>query len=231
MRAMKTAVASDVMLSSGRNHVTALNQTAETKPLIGPFQPALEELQTAAASRALAETAMGAPRIVVRFTEKSLEKMIREIALLAHVTDNNASTGPAFRALFPNGLEAELSPLGIAQVEAAANLRQRLDTHPAATAIKAQTMDKLDESLQSFKSAVDTREAADTKLRQARAVEVAARERFVKAYDSNLGAIRQLFPRDREQQDLYFDEVVSGRSSAQDDGGNTPTPVTPTGNA
>jgi len=37
-------------------------------------------------------------------------------------------------------------------------------------------------------------------LSQARAAEFGARERFVKAYDSNLGAIRRLFPRDRDQQ-------------------------------
>lgn len=231
MRTLKTATASDVMLSSGRNHLTALDQTTETKPLIGAFQPVLEELQTAAANRVAAERAMGAPRIVVRFTEKALEKVIREIALLAHVADNNATTGPAFKALFPNGLEAELSPLGVAQVAAATGLRQRLDTHPAATTIKAKALDKLDGVLQSFKSAVDAREAGDVKLRQARAIEVAARERFVRAYDSNLGAIRQIFPRDREQQDLYFDEVVSSRASAQDDGGDPPAPAPVTGNA
>ncbi len=47
MRTMKPATASDVLLSSGSNHVTALAQTEETKPLIGAFQPALDELQTA----------------------------------------------------------------------------------------------------------------------------------------------------------------------------------------
>jgi hypothetical protein len=58
-----------------------------------------------------------------------------------------------------------------------------------------------------------------------------ARERFVKAYDSNMGAIRQLFPRDRGQQDLYFDEAPTRRSSPEDKGGDkggeTPTPTTP----
>ena len=46
------------------------------------------------------------------FAEKALEKVIREIALSAHTVDTNATSGPAFKALFPNGLEAELSPLG-----------------------------------------------------------------------------------------------------------------------
>jgi hypothetical protein len=35
-------------------------------------------------------------------------------------------------------------------------------------------------------------------------VDRGARKRFVPAYDSNIGAIRQMFPRDRAQQDLHF---------------------------
>jgi hypothetical protein len=228
MRTMKPAAASDTMLGSGSNHLTALAQTEETKPLISAFQPAHDELEAAATARVLAEKAMGAPRIVVRFSERALEKMIREIALTAHAVDNNAASGPAFRALFPNGLEAELSPVGAAQVAAAVSLRQRLDTQPAAATIKAQVMDKLDKALAAFKQAIDARQASEAKLSQARAVELGARERFVKAYDSNIGAVRQLFPRDRGQQDLYFDEVPSSRSSSDDKGDDPPTPPVPT---
>jgi hypothetical protein len=206
--------------------LTALNQTEETKPLISAFQPAHEDLQAAAAARGVAEKAMGAPRVVMRFTEKALERVIREIALSAHTVDNNATSGPAFKALFPNGLDAELSPLGAAQLVAAVNLRARLDSQPAAAKVKAQVMDKLDQALSVFKSAVDARQDAESKLTQARAAESGARERFVKAYDSNIGAIRQLFPRDRDQQDLYFDEAPTRRSSSDDKGGNAPTPPT-----
>ena len=64
-------------------------------------------------------------------------------------------------------------------------------------------------------------------MSQARATESVARERFVKAYDSNIGAIRQIFPRDRDQQDLYFDEAPSSRASSDDKGDDTPpTPDT-----
>jgi hypothetical protein len=84
--------------------------------------------------------------------------VIREIALLAHTTDNNATTGPAFKALFPNGLEAELRPLGAAQVVAAATLRERLDSQPAATKVKAQVMDSL-----YFDEAPSSRSSSDDK--------------------------------------------------------------------
>ncbi len=223
MRTMKTAAASDVLLSSGSNHLTALAQSAETKPLIGAFQPVWKDLQAAAAARTQAEEALGPPRVIVRFAEKALERVLRDIALLAHMGDNNATTGPAFKALFPDGLEAELSPLGAAQVAASAKLRERLDTHPAAAKIKAQVMDRFDSAFAAFKSAIDARDTGEANLSQARAVEVGARERFVKAYDSNIGAIRQIFPRDRGQQDLYFDEPPSTRSAGHDE--EPPTPA------
>jgi hypothetical protein len=52
------------------------------------------------------------------------------------------STKPdAFKALFPNGLDAELRPIGPTPVAAAVALRERLDTQPAAAKVKAQVMD------------------------------------------------------------------------------------------
>jgi hypothetical protein len=110
--------------------------------------------------------------------------------------DNNTSAGPAYKALFPDGLDK----------------------------VKAQARSNFDKAIADFKSAIDSRQAADTKLSQARAAESGAREHFVKAYDSNIGAIRQLFPRDRTQQNPYFDETPPSRASSSGGGGNTPAP-------
>ena len=229
MRTLNTAMSSDKLLMSGANHLTALNQTEATKSLIGAFQPAYDELQTAVAARAQAEGAMGAPRVNLRFIEKDLEKVIREIALQAHTVDDNATTGPAFKALFPDGLDAEVRPLGVSQIAATTALRERLATQPAVVKVKAQAMEKLDQALARFKATLEGRQSAEGKLSQARAVESGARERFVKAYDSNIGAIRQLFPRDREQQDLYFDDLSTGRSSAEEKGEGTTSSPAPAG--
>ena len=105
------------------------------------FQPAQDELQTAATARVEAEKAMTNPRVAVRFSENALERAIRQVALLAHGADNNATSGPAFKTLFPDGLDAELRPIGSSQVAAAVALRERLDTQPAAAKVKAQVMD------------------------------------------------------------------------------------------
>ena len=44
------------------------------------------------------------------------------------------------------------------------------------------------------------------------------------AYDSNIGAIRQMFLRDRAQQDLHLDEIATSHAPADASGGDTPTP-------
>ena len=171
------------------------------------------------------------PRVGVRFAENAMEKVIRQVSLLAHAADNNATSGPAFKALFPNGLDAELRPIGASQVTASITLRERLDTQPAAAKVKAQAMDDFDKALSVLKSAIDARQAGDSKVSQARASESGARERFVSAYDSNIGAIRQLFPRDRAQQDRNKGEIATSHAPNNGGGGDTPTPPTPANGA
>jgi hypothetical protein len=218
------------MLDLGRYHLAALARSESTKPLASVFQPVQSELQTAADARVQAENAMTDLRVGVSFAENAVERAIRQTSLLAHAVDNNATGGPAFKALFPDGLDPELRPIGESQVAAAVTLRERLDTQPAAAKVKVQVMDDFDKALSEFKSALEARDAGDTRVRQARATELAARERFASAYDSNIGAIRQLFPRERGQQNLYFDNIVPSHAPADDSGGEVPTPPTPTGN-
>jgi hypothetical protein len=164
-----------------------------------------------------AEKAMTDLRVAVSFSEKAIERAIRDVALLAHRADNNATSGPAFKALFPNGLDAELRPIGPSQVAAAVALRERLNTQPAAASFKAQAMEAFDKSLVTFKSDLEARQAGEAKVSEARATELGARQRFVSAYDSNIGAIRQLFPRDRATQDLHFDTISRSHGSKSDD--------------
>jgi len=48
--------------------------------------------------------------VSVRFAENAVERAIRQVALLAHGADNNTTTGPAFKAVFPDGLDAGFAP-------------------------------------------------------------------------------------------------------------------------
>jgi hypothetical protein len=82
------------------------------------------------------------------------------MALLAHTVDNNTTTGPAIKSLFPSGREADVKPGGTAQISVAVTLRERLDSQPAATKVKVQVMNKFDQSFTAFKRAIDGRQAA-----------------------------------------------------------------------
>jgi hypothetical protein len=213
------------MLDLGRYHLAALAQSEGTKALASAFEPIHSGLQTAAEARVQAEKAMTVLRVGVRFAEDGLERAIRQVALLAHTVDNNATTGPAYKALFPDGLDAEVRPIGASQVDVAVALRARMDSQPAAAPVKAQATENLDKALAAFRSALAARTAGETQVSQARAAEMGARERFVSAYDANMGAIRQLFPRERAQQNLYFDELGSSRAPAEDDSTPPPSPA------
>ncbi len=218
-------MASDMLLGLGRSHVAALGCREETKLLASAFQPKHDALEAAAATRLQAEKDLTSPRVLLRFAEKSIELAIRQVALLAHATDGNSTSGPAFKALFPNGLNAELNPMAAGQATTAAALRERLNTHPDAVAIKGQILPALEKEMAAFNAALASRDAAEAKLNQARIAEKSARAAFVAAYDSNAGAIRQMFPRSREQQDLFFDEFRSGSRSGGGHDAVTPAPV------
>ena len=137
MRSVKPAMASETMLDLARYHLAALARSEGTQAFASAFQPAQNDLRTATTARVEAEQAMTDLRVAVSFSEKALERAIRQVALLAHGADNNATGGPAFKALFPNGLDTELRPIGASQVAAAVALRERLNTQPAAAKVGA----------------------------------------------------------------------------------------------
>jgi hypothetical protein len=69
---------------------------------------------------------------LAQVAENAMEKVIRQVSLLAHAADNNATSGPAFKALFLNGLDAELRPIGPtsgSQGEGASHGRLRLQSN------------------------------------------------------------------------------------------------------
>jgi len=224
MQVPMSTMASNVLLGLGRFHLAALAQSDATKGLATAFQPTQDALAAAKTGREQAEDALIAPRVGARFAEFGLERVLRQIALQAHAADNNTDHGAAFKALFPNGLDAELRPRGAAQLTASTALRGRLDTQPAAAGVKAQCMKDFDAALATLGGALEARRMAERALGIARATEDGARETFISAYDSNAGAIRQMFPRNRAQQDLHFDEFRVQRSASDDDnGGDQPS--------
>jgi hypothetical protein len=224
---VKTTMASESLLALGRYHLAALALGEQTQPLASAFRPAQDQLKTAAATRAQAEEDMTEVRVRARFAEDAMETVVRLMGLQTHSLDRNNATGPAYKALFPDGMEAVLRPIGASQVEAAETLRNRLDAQPAAAKVKAQMMDDFDKALADLRTALAKRAAGEDKVRLARAAEMGARESFASAYDSNIGALRQMFPRNPSRQNLYFDEVGSSRTPTAHASGPEATKAVP----
>lgn len=227
MRSVKTTMASETLLALGRYHLAALARAEQAQPLADGFRAAQDQLKIAATSRAQAEEDMTEVRVGARFAEDAMETVIRLMGLQAHSLDHNNATGPAYKALFPDGMEAVLRPIGASQVEAAEALRTRLDSQPAAAKVKAQMMDDFDKALAELRTALAKRADGETRVRLARAAEMGARESFASAYDSNIGALRQMFPRNPTRQNLYFDEVGPPREPTEAAGERETTKVAP----
>ncbi len=207
MQTVSVTMASRSLLKVGKYHLVTVGRSPETQGLGTAFKPAHDGLAAARAARELAEDALIEPRANVRFVEAELEMVLRDIADEAHRQDRRASGELAFKAIFPNGLDAEVRPRGPGQLTVATALRVRLDSLPAAAAVKAVKLKDLDAAMAALGAALEARRMAEQALGLARANEDGARETFVSSYDSNAGAIRQLFPRNRARQNLYFDQI------------------------
>jgi hypothetical protein len=217
METVTVIMASQALLKFGRYHLAALGRGAETKGLSEAFKPAVDQLASAKATREQAEDALLVPRAEARFAESDLEVVLRDLAAQSHMTDRQAGGDFVFKAIFPNTVDAEVRPRGAAQVTAATAVRDRLNTQPAAAPVKEQWLGKLDQAIARLSTALEARQAAEQAVGLARAVEDGARETFVSSYDSNMGAIRQMFPRNRVRQNLYFDQLRGGSDETEEE--------------
>jgi hypothetical protein len=217
-------MASRPLLKVGKYHLAALARKPETSGLAGAFKPTFDALAAARAAREQAEDALIEPRAEVRFSEAGLEAVLRDIASEAHSCDRAAGGDLVFKAIFPTGLDAEVRPRGAAQWTASVALRARLDSRPAAAPVKVRWLSELDTANAALGAALEARQNAERALGLARANEDGARETFVSSYDSNAGAIRQMFPRNRVRQDLYFDQFRGGQRSDDDEPEPEPQP-------
>lgn len=206
--------ASDRLFPLGDYHIAALGETAETRGLAPPFQATQDALLATVRNREGADRALTGPRVAVRFSEYAVEVVLRSVANAAHETDNNQTTGAAFKAVFPDGLDAETSPRGAAQLKAARDVRTRIAKQPAAAPFRDAMLARLDAAIADFDTKLQNRGTAGRALGEAQAAEAGARETWVRHYDANAGAIRNLFPRQRNRQDLYFDEIA-GRGARE----------------
>jgi hypothetical protein len=203
------------VLGLGRFHLAALAESEETRGVRAAFEPAHLALETAYRARLEAEDELVTPRVRLRFAEKRAEEALRRLANAAADLDGKRG-GAIYNALFPSTLTAETSPRAAAQRDAVERVRQRLESQSTASALRDPHLTSLATAITSMTAALDARKTAAEAVGVARAREDAAHDDFSRAYDASAGELRRIFPRDRAQQDLYFDSARR-RGGAEDE--------------
>lgn len=160
-------VASGQLIILGASHLGSLAEFKETEPLGPAFKINQDALVDAKRAREAALLGLVAPRVGARFSEYRLEESIRGLAAAAHALDGNMVSGPAFKAICPNGLEPEVSPRGAAQLVAARALLSRLETQPAAAKPRAEYAPRLKGGIDDLGAKLEARRLAGETLGKA----------------------------------------------------------------
>lgn len=215
--AMPTSrMSSSLLLARGEYHVAALSHTPELAPLATHIQPSIDELVRHVAARASATRALIPIRVGIRFQERAVEKQLRVLGAGATAVDGKRG-GATHAAVFPDGVSTETRPRGQRQVDAAHRVINRLTASSLAEPLRAAHLDALTNATTALEAGLTARKRATDTLGAAIAAELATRDDFVSAYDSNMGAVRQHFPKDPDQQELYFDDATPRRGAADDE--------------
>jgi hypothetical protein len=194
---------SEDLVHLGHLHLAALVETEETAGLARTFKPALVALEQADLATGYAELELLNPQVDQVRAELAMGEAIMQLASRTRGPED--VTTPAHQALFPNGVEAELTLEQGFDLATVIMLRERLASEPAATSVKAQFLSDFDLAISNLRVSTAARETAEARAKQARAGEAAARKRFFAAYEADAIAIAKLFPGDRRRQALYFE--------------------------
>jgi hypothetical protein len=216
MKIPTSNMSSERLLFLGDYHLAAVTHTAATMDLAAAMTPIVAGLRADWTARVAAEHLLLPIRVALRFHERDVERHLRVLSASAYALDGKRG-GAVHTALFPDGVEAETRPKAQGQVDAAQRVLNRLNTSSLAEGLRAAHAGPIAESTAVLETTLASRKTAASALGMAMAAEFSSREDLVRTYDSNAGAIRQRFPKDRETQDLYFDTFSVRRSTSDDE--------------
>jgi hypothetical protein len=153
-------------------------------------------------------------RVDVKYENHVSDRRVRASQQKAEIADGRRG-GRIASLLFPEGSGAITRLVGDSQVEAMKDLEGRLAAAaplwPEALAEK----DVIAAHRQQYQAALESRDVAGQKARDAKAARDAAKEKFLSMYAVVMSRLEAEFPRDKVMQDLFFDEV-RGRSAVAD---------------
>jgi hypothetical protein len=213
------------LVAAARFLLAALAQMEATADLAPALRATLDLLVSAIAATAAADEATVQPRVTLRFAERDAEQTIRMLANAARGLDNGKAGGRVLDALFPDGVNAVIAPRAEQQHAALGQLQRRLAGKDVAASLRSEHEPAIQRSLDALRRCIDARDAALVARDAAFQRELAARDEVLRAYDSVANAIRSRFPKDRPQQDMFFETLRT--PSKSDAAQEPPAPATP----
>jgi len=192
---------------------------AKLAALGGTVQAAATALAKTQAEYRAAVLALVGPRVGVKLVDLKADDLVRSVKRAAD------DAGPAVSAaVFPNGVTPIVKAFGQTEVDELRALEGRVEAAGKwsdAAAQKARVADLR----AAYEAALADRKAGMVAASDKRALRDAAKEDFLDTYAAVAGAVRELFPRDRARQDVFFDVVRA--SAAADEGGDEPDEPAP----
>jgi hypothetical protein len=227
MRNYRVNAATALRLDFGVELGLGLDLFPETAPLRADLQPAQDALETAYEDRRKRRKPLVEARVRVRLTGYLLRQTIRSAFKAAEIADGGRR-GPICKAVFPEGLSAEVAPQGKAMIDKAGKLRDRLQLSklPTLADYRKAWLPELQADVDGLTQAGAAHTAATKDYVDAFAVELAARQEHRRMVDRIAGEVRATFPSDKAKQDVVF--PVPEEDPAEKDTAKPPPPKTAT---
>ena len=207
-----------------RRYAAIFDAPPETAARLEDLADTLEAATTALVDAQAAYRATSLALVAIRLEVKLMDlRADDEVRKLKRAADSVARDVSSF--VFPKGLTPIVRPLGQTQVAALRALEGRI---AAATkwAERQQAVDRVVAVREQYEAALANRQEAMVVNAAQRATRDGIKEDFLDAFAAVAGAVRELFPRDRRRQDVFFDVLRTSRSS-NDDTDEPDEPVDP----
>jgi hypothetical protein len=190
--------------------IAGLKGFPETDPLAEPFAAVNQQLDDAFQDQVTAGAVVVKSRAGLRIAEFIVEREIRSFARILEASEGGRR-GPAFNAIFPDGINPVITPRRAAQARELRLLVERLDACriPAATQVATEWLPRLTADAERLDAAVAAFAQAGAAHDEAFRLELRRRDEHARAVDELMGRVRATFPEDRAQQDAVFPTIES----------------------
>lgn len=182
--------------------------SAQLESLAETLEGATAALIEAQASYRAKVVGLVALRFEVKLMDLRADDMVRTVKRAA---DNHSRAVSA--AVFPKGITPIVKPIGQTQVDKLRDLEGRIAA-ASKWAERQQALDQVVAVRERYETALTQRKEGMIAAAAERALRDAAKEDFLDTFAVLAGAVRQIFPRDRVRQDVFFDTLRS-RSTPQ----------------